>query len=118
METLNKDNKLKSHVLSIIETLENPPLLESYERDMIGDEDEEVTMSGFEYLQDALDTEWILNSDKSLKGARVLVAFGGPNIWINTATNMVEGHWWGDSYSDIYTDNMGFGEAVEEWFNC
>lgn len=35
---------------------------------------------------DVLDVEWILTSDKELKGARLLVAFGGLNIWIDTLT--------------------------------
>ncbi len=76
-------------------------------------------MTAFDYLQDALDIEYIVASDrKTYLGARVLVAFGGPNIWINTRTKIVEGHWWGDSYTEAYTDNIGLDEALEELFNC
>ena len=113
------NNEIKAHVLSIIETLENPPLLDSDQLEERGEgPNEEIQMSGFEYLTDVLDVEWILNADKTLKGASLLVAFGGPNIYINTATSTVEGHWWGDSYSDGYTDNMGLDDAVEDWWNC
>jgi hypothetical protein len=76
-------------------------------------------MTAFDYLQDALDIEYIVSSDrKTYLGARVLVAFGGPNIWINTRTKTVEGHWWADSYSEAYTDSIGLDEALEELFNC
>ena len=76
-------------------------------------------MTAFDYLQDALDIEYIVASDKkTYLGARVLVAFGGPNIWINTRTKTVEGHWWGDSYAETYTDSIGLDEALEELFNC
>jgi hypothetical protein len=76
-------------------------------------------MNAFDYLQDALDIEYIVASDKkTYLGARVLVAFGGPNIWINTRTKTVEGHWWADSYIEAYTDTIGLDEALEELFNC
>jgi len=76
---------LREHVQHIVETIETG----EYEPN-----DEDCGCSGFDYLEDVLDFEWILNSDKTLKGARILVSFGGPNIWINTVTDQVEGYWW------------------------
>ena len=75
-------------------------------------------LDGFSYLQDVLDINWILNSDRTYKGARVLVAFGGPNIWIDTVTGEVEGAWWNDSYTERYNDGIGLDEALEELFGC
>ena len=75
-------------------------------------------MSAFDYLQDALDIEYIVSSKKEYLGARVLVAFGGPNIWVNTRTNTVEGYWWGDSASASFTDSIGLDGALSELFNC
>ena len=116
---MNTNNEIKAHVLSIIDTLENPPRLNSDQLEERGERpNEKVIISGLDYLSDVLDVEWILNADKTLKGARLLVAFGGPNIYISTATSTVEGHWWNDSYSASYTDNMGLEEAVQELFDC
>lgn len=75
-------------------------------------------MTAFDYLQDALDIEYIVNGKGEYLGARVLVAFGGPNIWVNTSTNTVEGHWWGDSCKATFKDNIGLDEALEELWNC
>ena len=76
-------------------------------------------ISGFDYLQDALDIEYIVSSSKKYLGARVLVAFGGPNIWINTRTKQVEGYWAGDScILRYYDDAMCFDETLEELFQC
>jgi hypothetical protein len=75
-------------------------------------------MTAFDYLGDSLDIEYIVNSKAEYLGARVLVAFGGPNIWINTRTNTVEGQWWGDSCKATFTDNIGLDEALEELWNC
>lgn len=99
-------NKITDQVMYIVNTLETGHLCDG----------EEVT--GWDYLEDVLDVEWILNSDGSYKGARVLVAFGGPNIWIDTATNYVEGYWWGDKFEARYDDAIEFGEAVKEWAMC
>tara|TARA_X000000368_G_scaffold189880_1_gene149724 strand:+ start:926 stop:1276 length:351 start_codon:yes stop_codon:yes gene_type:complete len=73
-------------------------------------------VTGFDYICDALDIEYRVSGIMTFVGAHILVAFGGPNIWINTQTNTVEGHWWGDSYTAGYTDTMSIGDAAEEMF--
>lgn len=84
--------------------------------DEVNDDGEPLT--AFDYLQDALDIEYIVSSRKEYLGARVLVAFGGPNIWVNTRTNQVEGYWWGDKATASFTDNIGLDDALSELFNC
>jgi len=74
-------------------------------------------VTGFDYICDALDIEYRVSNTRTFIGAHVLVAFGGPNIWINTQTDTVEGHWWGDSYSASYTDTMNIGDAAEELYS-
>lgn len=78
-----------------------------------------VEVSGFDYLSDVLDINWILNSDRTYKAAKVLVAFGGPNIWINTEKQQVEGYWWGSKAIIPYNkDSIGLDETLNEIFNC
>ena len=69
---------LKNHVQSIADTLSN-----GFDLSSINDDGEYTT--AFDYLQDALDIEYIVNGKGEYLGARVLVAFGGPNIWVNTS---------------------------------
>lgn len=101
---------LKDQVQSIADTLSNPDLME------LNDEGEHV--SAFDYLADALDIEYIVNSKGEYLGARVLVAFGGPNIWINTRTNTVEGHWWGDTMYASFQDEIGLDDALADLWAC
>lgn len=75
-------------------------------------------MSAYDYLEDALDIEYICNSTRECIGARILVAFGGPNIWVDTRNNIVEGAWWGERASQEFEDNIGLNEAIIELFNC
>lgn len=51
-----------------------------------------------EYLDDVLDIEVYSNLKHEYLGARILVSFGGPNIWINTRYGLVEGYWGGDHF--------------------
>ncbi|MCS5550270.1 MAG: hypothetical protein NZ811_02010 [Gammaproteobacteria bacterium] len=77
------------------------------------------TVNGWDYIKDCLDIEYTINSDRTYKGARVLVAFGGPNIWINTRTEEIEGYWWGMSAKVPYfNDMMGLDDSLEELYNC
>ena len=75
--------------------------------------------NGFDYLEDVLDIQYIVSSEKKYLGARVLVAFGGPNIWINTQKQMIEGYWSSDSEFVYYSkDNLDLDSTLEEIYNC
>lgn len=106
---------IKNHVQSIADNLTSPPLDHWNEGRDIENEGEFLA---FDYLQDALDIEYIVNSKGEFLGARVLVAFGGPNIWVNTRTGTVEGHWWGDSAYATFEDNLGLEDALSELWAC
>lgn len=102
---------LQNHVNEIARRLS-----EGFDSADLNDDGEELT--AFDYLQDALDIEYIVNSKREYLGARVLVAFGGPNIWVDTKRGIVEGAWWGDRASASFTDNIGLDEALETLWEC
>ena len=72
------------------------------------------SVGAYDYFADALDVNYVTNSDKTYKAVRLLITFGGPNIWLCTDTMTVEGYWWGDRASASFNDNMGIDEAFEE----
>lgn len=122
-------NSIQSQVLSIVADLENGARCESCTecgadlgKSSFCPECEAHnpdTLSGFDYIADALDINWILDSNREFKGARILVAFGGPNIWIDTYTQTVEGTWWTESFRASYTnDEMDIEGACAELFEC
>ena len=106
-------NDLQTHVNQIAQDLSNPNQLEAW-----AVEDDNPDYSILDYLNGALDIEYIVGSDGDYRGARILVAFGGPTIWINTRTNTVEGGWWQDSAHATFDDAIGLDETLEELFNC
>jgi|TARA_R100001086_G_scaffold33229_1_gene15073 hypothetical protein len=71
-----------------------------------------------DWMEDVLDIQYIINQDKTYRGARILVAFGGPNIWVNTQSGQVEGYWWGDNAFAGFIDNIGLDDFLEEMYSC
>ena len=50
-----------------------------------------------DYFSDFYDVDFVVGSDKHYKACRVLVAFGGPNIYIDTWEKEVQLFWWSDT---------------------
>lgn len=72
-----------------------------------------------DYLSDALSIEYVVTANNEYNGAIVLVAFGGPNIWIDTRWNVVRGAWWGESCTVPYrNDALGLDEFLAEIRFC
>ena len=61
--------------------------------DLIEGEWEQCSL--YDYLEDVLDIEYTIQSDRqTVKGVRLLVAFGGPNIYVDTIKKAVTLYWW------------------------
>ena len=67
-----------------------------------------------EFMDHVYNIEWITHQDHSYKAARLLVAGGGPNIWVNLMTNTVDGYWGADKRSYGFVDNIGLDEYLQE----
>ena len=67
-----------------------------------------------EWMEGVYDIEWITNRDHKYQGARLLVAGGGPSIWVNMNTHEVEGYWWGDHCKVPFVDNLQLDEYLED----
>ena len=73
----------------------------------------------YDYFDDVLDIEYRIGYNKEYRSVKILIAFGGPNIYIDTATKHVELYWWGDDASfRIDTDVCGeIDNIFEEYYN-
>ena len=103
---------LLDQIKSIASDLSDPNLF-----DRLGEEYQTEEYDILNYLDGMLDIEYIVSDDAEYRGARVLVSFGGPNIWINTRTNMVEGHWWEESASVSYDDAIGLDDTLRDFWD-
>ena len=81
------------------------------------DEDDEGTLAS-RFMDHVYDIEWITHQDKTYKAARLLVAGGGPNIWVNLQDMTVDGYWGGDRVNVPFRDSLGLDDYLEEMYGC
>jgi len=89
---------------------------ESYETYNQLDEDDKKhwQLSGHSYLEHVYDIKYIVDSDGSYYGAELLVAGGGPNIYVDTRNMEVQGYWGCDRVNISFRDEIGLDDALEE----
>ena len=79
--------------------------------------DENNTMKQLEAFMDGVyDIRYYVDREKRYLGAELMVAGGGPNIWVNTYTKQVEGYWGGDKVLEPFIDNLGLDDDCEEMY--
>jgi hypothetical protein len=71
-----------------------------------------------EWMEDVYDIRYIVDREKRYLGAELMVAGGGPTIWVNLDTKYVEGYWGGDQVTEPFTDNLGLDDYCEEMYGC
>lgn len=73
------------------------------------DADDYDTYTLYDYFNDVFDIRYTVDSDLDYSGVRVMVACGGPNIYIDTVQRKVMLYWWTD-----YAEYDLASEVVEE----
>ena len=71
-----------------------------------------------QWMEDVYDIRYLVDQEKRYLGAQLMVAGGGPTIWVNTWTSEVEGSWAGDRCTHYFQDNIGLDDYNEETYNC
>ena len=70
------------------------------------------------WMQDVYDIRYIVAREPRSLGAELLVAGGGPTVWVNLDTKYVEGYWGGDKVTEPFIDNLGLDEYCEDMYAC
>ena len=79
----------------------------------VSDFDDFEILGIWDYLSDVYDIEYRVDSSREYRSVRIMVACGGPNIYINTASGDVELYWWTESAR--YAMSRSAIDAVDEW---
>ena len=77
-----------------------------------------VELTADKFMEHVYDIEWITHQDHSYKSARLLVAGGGPNIWVNLMDNTVDGYWGNDRVKWGFSDVIGLDNYLEDLHAC
>lgn len=79
----------------------------------VDDVDDWEQLGIYDYMDDVLDYDFRIDSQREFSGIRVYVTLGGPSCWIDTERRTVEIRWGGKSACyDLLSDTV---DAVEEW---
>ena len=79
---------------------------------------EKRTETAHDWMERTYDIRYLVNSRKEYLGAEILVAGGGPTIWVDTWTNEVKGYWGTDRVNIMFADNIGLDDYCEELYGC
>jgi hypothetical protein len=81
--------------------------------------DEHEDLPGYLSSNQIMEVKYILDDNLDYVGSQLLVAFGGPNIWIDTQYKTVSGYWWGDDVIRAYwEDFIGLDDHIKELYEC
>lgn len=73
-----------------------------------------------EYFSDALDFEYTVGANKQYRSVSIMIACGGPNIYINTGRGAVILNWWTEhaEYMLLPETCEAIDDLFEELYNC
>ena len=77
---------------------------------------EKRTETASDWMEGVYDIRYIVDREKRYYSAELLVAGGGPTIWVNLNTKEVEGYWGGDRVTVPFSDNLGLDDYCEEMY--
>ena len=68
------------------------------------------------WMENTYDIRYLVDRDKSFLGAEILVAGGGPTIWVDTFREQVTGWWGSDRVQWYFQDNLDPNGYCEEMY--
>ena len=69
-----------------------------------------------EWMEGVYDIRYIVDREKRYYSAELLVAGGGPTIWVSLNEMEVQGYWGGDRVTVPFADNLGLDDYCEEMY--
>tara|TARA_R100000655_G_C2849960_1_gene169344 strand:- start:63 stop:377 length:315 start_codon:yes stop_codon:yes gene_type:complete len=72
--------------------------------------------SAEKFMDNVYSIRYLVDQNKMFLGAELLVAGGGPTIWVDTFRERVTGWWGTDRVQWDYQDNIGLNDYCEEMY--
>ena len=105
------EEQLRRMCKNIAESISNP------DPKYIGPEDEEPRQeTASDWMEGVYDIRYIVDREKRYFSAELLVAGGGPTIWVSLNEMEVQGYWGGDRVRVPFSDNLGLDDYCEEMY--
>ena len=69
-----------------------------------------------EWMEGTYDIRYLVDREKRFMAAEIMVAGGGPTIWVDTWENEVKGYWGSDRVTVPFADNLNLNDYCEEMY--
>ena len=69
-----------------------------------------------DWMEGVYDIRYIVDREKRYFSAELLVAGGGPTVWVSLNEMGVQGYWGGDRVNVPFSDNLGLDDYCEEMY--
>ena len=69
-----------------------------------------------EWMEGTYDIRYYVDCEKRYLGAEIMVAGGGPTIWVDLWDKEVKGYWGGDRVTCPFADNLNLDDYCEEMY--
>ena len=79
---------------------------------------EKRTETASDWMEGTYDIRYIVDREKRYYSAEMLVAGGGPTIWVSLNEMEVQGYWGSDRVTVPFSDNLGLDDYCEEMYGC
>ena len=107
------EEQLRRMCKNIADSISNP------NPKFIGPEDEEPRQeTASDWMEGVYDIRYIVDREKRYFSAELMVAGGGPTIWVSLNEMEVQGYWGGDRVNVPFSDNLGLDDYLEELYAC
>ena len=96
---------------------EREELRQIYAGEIMNDYDEQKSL--YDYISEALDFEYVIDSRKDYVSSKIWITLGGPNVWIDTREKALKLAWWNER-EELYLDSEICDEIdyiMEEYYN-
>ncbi len=108
------EQQLRRMCRSIADSISNPVISNDEQ------EDGSVEQHGgaSEWMEGVYDIRYIVDREKRYYSAELMVAGGGPTIWVSLNEMMVQGYWGCDRVNEPFIDNLGLDDYCEDMYGC
>ena len=72
--------------------------------------------SAGDWMEGTYDIRYYVDREKRYFSAELLVAGGGPTVWVSLNEMEVQGYWGGDRVNVPFSDNLGLDDYCEEMY--
>ena len=104
------EEQLRRMCANIAESISEPQQITDEET---GEKREETA---HDWMEGTYDIRYLVDRDKRYMAAEILVAGGGPTIWVDLWENEVKGYWGSDRVTVPFADNLGLNDYCEEMY--